>query len=167
MISARGFSDPDNPVWAKCFSRYDGMTLAANHSSCNLFTTAFDSVLLLMIFEKLAHILGTTRDTGKLSANNVASYTDVCWFGRLWGLYRLSVSRSVRQPLKLRSAEAVDTKCHQKQTDSFLYCRANDFLANRHISSIHRDIMHSPDSVDKSSRKWTSAFVTCTWLTRN
>ena len=36
-----------------------------NHSSRVLFTNAFDSVLILMRFEKLTHILGIARDAGE------------------------------------------------------------------------------------------------------
>ena len=57
------------------------MTFSANHNPGILFTNAFDSVLILMRFETLTHILGIVRDAGRLSANPVASFVSSDWMG--------------------------------------------------------------------------------------
>ena len=51
-VSAQGFRAPSKPAWAEHFSRGGGMPLSANHSSCLLFTNAFDTVLIFRRFWK-------------------------------------------------------------------------------------------------------------------
>ena len=45
-ISQHSSRDTGNPAWAEHYSCDGAMTLSANHSSCILFTNAFNSVLL-------------------------------------------------------------------------------------------------------------------------
>ena len=50
IVSAHGSRDPGKPAWAEHFSYGGGMTLSANHSSCMVFTNAFDRVFIFMRF---------------------------------------------------------------------------------------------------------------------
>ena len=51
-VSAHGCRDPGKPAWAEHFSHGGEMILSANHSSCLVFTNAFDRVLIFMRFWK-------------------------------------------------------------------------------------------------------------------
>ena len=52
------------------------MTLSATHSSCLVFTNAFDRVLIFMKLEKLTHVLGIARDAGRLSGQSCCLYRE-------------------------------------------------------------------------------------------
>ena len=51
-VSAHGFRDPGKLAWAEHFSRGSGMTLSVNHSSCLVFTSAVDRMLIFIRFWK-------------------------------------------------------------------------------------------------------------------